>query len=298
MKSARYWEAALLLLARLPATAGRAIAWTFAHILFIICGSSRRRVMAEIQSHFPELSWQSRARMTVGYVNHILVSVFELVKMSKEPALNHEAVVIENPERLSEVGADATGTVVLTAHFGNPTVLCSWSAIFGRPVAYLVRPERLNLHPLRRAVRAIFQRLAESLGWLRIESSARGGIAAVRHLRRGNVLIVLSDLTWGSGIQTVKFFGSNYPVSRSAVRFAALASCAILPLIVWRERANHHRLIVLPRIRVPESAGRPDDSSIMQEFTSQLEAEIRKRPEQWAWIHESSSRSYQGLVHG
>lgn len=124
--------------------------------------------------------------------------------------------------------------------------------------------------------------------WLRAERAARGVhvfdrdrevAAATRFLRRGGTLAVLADHRPRGASVEVSWFGAEAPTTTGPGRMARIASATIVPVAVERAGAVH-RLVLGESF---EATG--DVARDARRCNAALEALIRRRPEEWTWLH-------------
>ncbi len=111
------------------------------------------------------------------------------------------------------------------------------------------------------------------------EQGRRGMIQMVKHLRSGGVLAILTDLNAHDGVP-LDFFGKP---ALSPLATAELALKFDAPLVpVWGIRAENG---IDFEILVEEPVPPTDPATMTQEVNNRLEAQVRKRMDQWFWIH-------------
>jgi len=116
----------------------------------------------------------------------------------------------------------------------------------------------------------------------------KGAVAsrrALAALRRGGHLTLLVDQKLNDGI-AVPFFGRPAMTAPALALLALHFDCAVLPARVERLRGAHFRLTIDPPLPLPKSGDRTADvAALMAEVNRTLETWIRRRPEQWFWLH-------------
>jgi KDO2-lipid IV(A) lauroyltransferase len=208
-----------------------------------------------------------------------------IVEMLRFPVLDRRYV--ETHVAIGDLGpvdravAAGRGMILLTAHFGNWELLNIVGSVLGYPMTVFARPQK---HP----------RSDAFLNGLRASRGAevvRKGISArqvVHALGNGRLLGVLADQDAGQHGVFVPFFGRASSSPRGVVRFACRTGSSILPVFAVRDRADatRHRIVFGREVRVPP--GTPDEEAevaVMAAFAAELEAQVRRHPEQWLWPH-------------
>jgi KDO2-lipid IV(A) lauroyltransferase len=111
------------------------------------------------------------------------------------------------------------------------------------------------------------------------EQGRRGMMQMVKHLKRGGVLAILTDLNAHDGVP-LSFFGKP---ALSPLATAELALKFDAPLVpVWGIRAENGLDF---EIVVEEPVPVSDAVTMTQEVNDRLERQVRARMDQWLWIH-------------
>ena len=112
--------------------------------------------------------------------------------------------------------------------------------------------------------------------------AARRAVAA---LRSGAHLTMLADQKLNDGIP-VPFFGRPAMTTSALASLALRFDCDVLPARVERLEGAHFRLTVFPALPLPRSGNaHADVAALMAQVNGILESWIRKRPEEWFWVH-------------
>jgi KDO2-lipid IV(A) lauroyltransferase len=86
----------------------------------------------------------------------------------------------------------------------------------------------------------------------------------------------------------VPFFGRAASTSRSIALLALRTRTPIVPIFIRREGPGRHRVVVEPRVPMPDSAN--DLEAAVVELTARctavIERVVRQTPEQWLWSHD------------
>jgi len=236
----------------------------------------RRRSLTHLAIAFPELAETERTRIARAGFRHLATNVTELLHLRGRPGLEVlEHVEVEGWDRIETLRRAGRPLLVLTGHCGNWELLGPVFQALGVPLSAVVRaPDEPR-----------FQRLLDDLrrgfGTHTIE---RGSPGAVRELlsalREGRALMMLIDQdTRVEGVQ-VAFFGrlANTPVG--AARLALKRDAAVVPAFMERRDDGRHLARFLPPLDLP-----PDPTEATARMTSVIEDQIRRRPEQWVWMH-------------
>ncbi len=111
------------------------------------------------------------------------------------------------------------------------------------------------------------------------QQGRRGTMQMVKHLRKGGVLAILTDLNAHDGVP-LDFFGKP---ALSPLATAELALKFDAPLVpVWGIREDNGLDF---RILVEEPIPHSDPVTMTQAVNDRLEAQVRQRMDQWFWVH-------------
>lgn len=226
-------------------------------------GADRDRIVRQVYEHFlmlmVEIVHVPRKLHRTTWRRHITLS-------------GHAGVI----ERLLDGGP----VIMLSPHFGNWEMAGYLFGVFGFPPTSVART--LDNPHLDRFLREFRERTGQKL------VSKKGGYDEMLGvLKNGGILSFLADQDAGQNGLYVNFFG------RLASTHKAIAILAIeyrAPVVVGHARRigpGFRYEVGCDRIIDPcEWEGRRDDVEwLTQEYTSALEAAIRKAPEQYFWVH-------------
>ena len=187
---------------------------------------------------------------------------------------------LENLEEAIRVALEKKGTLLLTGHFGNFELTAYMLAAVGFDAVALMRP--LDNKYLNDFV--VKTRAAQGLRLL-----TKSGVMdeAVEILERGGALGFVADQDAGRKGVYVDFFGQPASTYKS---IALLAMQCEVPIVVGYARRLGGRfqyVLGVQRIIYPHEWQTRDDPMrwITQEYTSAIEAFVRKAPEQYLWLH-------------
>jgi KDO2-lipid IV(A) lauroyltransferase len=172
------------------------------------------------------------------------------------------------------------GVVVATGHIGNWEMLGRALAKAGYDVWSLAKA------PFDGRV-AAFLEAWRLRGGVRVAN--RGStktIKAVRdHLAKGGGLGALVDVDTPVKSTWVPFFGHLAKTPTAAADLALKFDATLLVMWGWRERFGFHSGAVLeiPLERTDDPVA--DVERLTRRITEELEAAIRRHPEQWIWTH-------------
>jgi KDO2-lipid IV(A) lauroyltransferase len=186
----------------------------------------------------------------------------------------------DDEELLRREQGRGKGVVLVTGHIGSWELFARRIAALGFPcgtVAKEAQDPRLT---------ALLERARTHSGmrvfWRSDPMSAR---QIVRFLHEGGILGFLIDQDTRVAGSFVPFFGRPAFTPRAAGDLAARLGAPMLFGCAHRVASGVHRIVVR-RIEVERSGDRERDSlALTAAATREIEDEIRKRPDEWVWMH-------------
>lgn len=270
--------------ARWPWRLQRAAGPVLGRLLLRVAGSRRGVAAANLALCFPEFDDTARRRLLRANFESLGIGLFEFLRAWwGRLAPVDRGFEITGLEHLHAAQASGRGVILVSAHFTTLEVclrlLCQHVALAAvyrpheRPaMEWAVRRGRL------RHARAMFAR-----------DELR---PAVRHLKQGGVLWFAPDQETRRGESVfVPFFGQPAYSLTSTHQLARLGDAAVLPLFHERLDDGRYRIEVLPPLPdFPTRDATADTARIM----ATLEGLIRRRPEQYLWLHQRFKRQPDG----
>ena len=172
------------------------------------------------------------------------------------------------------------GLIVASAHLGNWEVAALVASLF-KPTCAIYRP--FNNPYLDRAVRA--RREAEGL---RLVSRFRDDpMRFVRALASGEIVALMVDQhAVRGGRVAVQFFGRPAWATKSVAMLHLTTRVPVLLAFTVRLRPLRYALHIVGPVTVERTGDREKDAvALMQALTSEIEAAVRRYPEQYMWGH-------------
>jgi predicted LPLAT superfamily acyltransferase len=185
----------------------------------------------------------------------------------------------DGEKHLRSALAEGRGVLLLTAHVGN------WEA-GGQLLSRLDTPITVtgfdNEMP---KIRALLDSAANArFRLLPLTGSPTDIIPLVAALRRGEVVAMLGDRTYGSPSAHLPFLGGPAAFPVGAYVMAAIAGAPLMHAFSLRERGGHYRFFGFPPQHLELPARNERDDYLKEcaaEYTRNLEAVIRRDPFQW-----------------
>ncbi len=188
----------------------------------------------------------------------------------------------EEIARLDALAAhEQQGLLVITAHFGSWELSASLALLAKTPVNVIVRPPDSPL----------IYRLAEDYrqrcGYRAIAKQQQAMRESLRALGRGEIVGILMDQSSPrSESVEVEFFGVKTFTPMGPALLALRAKCPVVGAFFVREGRGRHRLVITDEIAIVRTGNlRRDIEATSRRFNDVIEAQIRRHPEQWFWLH-------------
>ena len=242
-------------------------------------GSSQRcRAIAQLQERLgvsPEEA-TAIARRMFGNIGRTLVEILYIPALTPEKLKRW--VTIENFHYMDEALSHGRGAVILTAHFGNWEWMAARLVQAGLPMAAIAETQPGP------GLDRLLNEYREKVG---LEPYARGNalVAAMKALRKGNVLGFLADQDAKASGVFVDFFGLQASTPQGPAVFALRAAAPVIPAFIVRQAKKGHRIILSPPIYGSAAEGSTNEiQRLTAQMTQVMEERIRRYPDHWWWF--------------
>lgn len=240
----------------------------------------RRRALAHLEIAFPELSDDARRRRARAAFHHLGTAVAELLHLAGRPPEGVDSTLaahvdVAGWERVEGVLAAGRPLIVLSGHCGNWELLGPVFRAQGAPLSAVVRAlDDPRLHGFLTALRKGF-------GTETIDRGSRGAARQLlQALRSGRPLVMLIDQDTPVEGVWVPFFGRPAYTPVGAARLALKVDAAVIPAFAERRDDGSHLIRIHLPLDLPE-----DETGATAVMSEAIERQIRRRPEQWVWMH-------------
>jgi len=264
---------------RIPLPFGQFLGRQLGRLAWHVARRERRKALANLAVAFPEWIASRRRDAVRGMFRHLGMCVFELAWLPNLTAGNRaettEVIGIAPVMALIDSGK---GVVVFTAHCGNWEWLSFVTGTFGRPVSVLQRerdqPE-MNRYITGLRAKAGVHTIDRGSG-----SSARDMIQIIR---RGGMLAFVVDQNIRTESVRIPFFGRDALTPIGPAKLAVRLEAAVVVAYAERLPNGRHRLTFQPPIQCTRG---DDPAALIARVTTEIEAHIRRVPDQWVWMHD------------
>jgi Kdo2-lipid IVA lauroyltransferase/acyltransferase len=264
-------------LGRLSWTGSQRVGRGIGSLAWHLSRRDRRRALDHLALAFPQTPESERRALARGCFRHLGETLGECLHLfHRDCGFVGEVVEIRGFEEIEQVRREGRPLVLFTGHCGNWELL--GAAVNCRGVGMTVVARSLDEPEQQEMLAALRARF----GTPTIE---RGSEGAARQLlgtlRRGQALGMLIDQDSGKmdGVW-VPFFGRPAFTPVGAAKIALKQKAAVIPVFIERLEDGRHRITFQPPLDLSD-----DPLEATARMTAKIEEQIRRRPEQWVWMH-------------
>jgi len=252
----------------------------------------RRRALDHLAIAFPDLAPAARRALARDCFRHQGMNLAECLHLLGRDCREVAAhVEVEGWEEVERARAEDRPLLIVTGHCGNWELLAALINCRGLGMAVVARaleePE----------LQALLAGLRDRFGTATIERGGEGAARAILgRLRRGGVLGMLIDQDTKVDGVWVPFFGRPAFTPVGPAKIALRQRAAVVPAFIERlpagrgTRGTRHLARFHPAMDLP---GDPGEATAA--MTRAVEDQIRRRPEQWVWMHRRWRRQPEGI---
>ena len=251
-------------------------------VVFRVCWPLRRETISRLREVFGEeisvAECRRIARTSVWNLLMNFVELFHARKMDLAYLADHLEGTAEGEAKLRRLIDKYGGIVIALPHMGNWDLAGVACSAFGFPLMAVGRPQNNPLFEawLRRS-RLNFQTVDR-----RHPSSF---VRVAHHLKSGGVFAILPDVRHNKPGVSVTVFGKpEVQLGKGLAKFSRMANVPVVPFIMERVDASHHKLHlgepIFPDLDAPADV---DAIRVTQAVWDLFEKQIRATPEQWFW---------------
>lgn len=264
---------------RIPLRLGQFLGRRLGDLAYHVARRERRKAIANVSIAFP--SWSdSQKRQTIrDMFRHLGMSVFELAWMPNlTQELRAKLTIVEGLDRIMEIIDSGRGVVTFTAHCGNWEWLSYTTGMCGRPVSVLQR-----------------ERDSPEMNRYITELRAKGGVRTIdrgssnsardliQSIRRGGMLAFVIDQNIRTESVKVPFFDQPALTPIGPARIAIRTEAVAVVATIERLSDGRHHVHFGEPIELQRGE---DPIALTARITRDIEAQIRRVPAQWVWMHD------------
>ena len=244
----------------------------------------RAETLSRVREVFGEETLAARvraiARRSIWNLVMNFVELFHARRMDLDYLRAHLEGTDEAKAKLQRIIDKHGGAVIALPHMGNWDLAGVACARFGFSLMAVGRPQNNPLFERwYRGARLNFQTVDRK--------HPSSFVRVAHHLKGGGLFAILPDVRHNKPAIPVTVFGKpGVQLGKGVSKFARMANVPIVPFIMERLDADHHRLHlgdpILPDLEADVDA---DAIRLTQAVWDLFEARIRAQPEQWFWYN-------------
>ncbi len=192
---------------------------------------------------------------------------------------NKFSFTFDGEQNIHDAVAAGKGVLLLTAHVGN------WEAA-GQLLSRVKCP--INVTGFDKeapAIRATLDRSAKQhFKLIPLTGSPTDAIQLVAAMRRGELVCMMGDRTYGSPAQTISFLGGQAHFPIGGYVMAAIAGAPIVTVFSLREPGGHYHFFGFPPVPPHHPPHHQRDAHLRAcatQFAARLETIVKRDPFQW-----------------
>jgi len=241
----------------------------------------KRTARRNIELCLPELDAAARERILKEHFRGLGVALFETAVSwwSSNERIRH-LTMVEGLEHLEAARRAGRGALLLSAHFNSIEIGCR--ALAARlPLNVMYRPTKNEL-------------IGEFVQSRRATQTKRAiprddVRTLIKALKDGDVVWYAPDQSFRKkGAQMVTLFGIPAATNTATSRIAGMTDALVMPYFFERLPGGGYRGVIHPPL---ENFPTDDPVADTERFNRIIEAEVRRMPDQYLWIH----RRFKGL---
>ena len=274
-------------LGRLPWKAAQRVGRGIGTLGWNLSRRDRRRTLDHLALAFPEMPEAERRRLGRDCFRHHGTTLGECLHLFRQDCDFVGSVVeIRGWEEIEKARAADRPLLLFTGHCGNWELLGASVNCRGLGMAVVARP--LDEPAQQRLLAGLRQRF----GTPTIERGREGASRQLLvTLRKGGALGMLIDQDTKVDGVWVSFFGHLAFTPVGAAKIALRQKTAVIPVFIERLENGNHRVTFHSSLDLPDD---PTEATAL--MTAKIEEQVRRRPEQWVWMHRRWRRQPDGSM--
>ena len=240
-----------------------------------------KRAYRNLELIFPGIAIEEADRIVRDMWENLGRTAAEYAHLDKfDPYCAGGRMTVRNRDRLETLLAEGQGVIFVGGHLGNWELQTIAATRMGIQVMAVYRAANNVL------VDAIIADLrARHVTPHLAPKGAAGARQLVGWLRQGHSAAMLVDQKMNDGI-AAPFLGQMAMCPPAPAQLARRFNYPILPAMIRRVGGAHFEIVLGEPVRVAHSEDRDADIlDAVTAYNAQLEAFIRRYPEQWLWLH-------------
>lgn len=265
----------------LPSCVIYSLAKIISRLQYAVSKTDRAAVRGNLEAIFPGIEPRRLRRYTQGVFTNFglyLANFFKFQRLDLAYVKKH--VMVEGLEHIDQGLSLGKGLIIVSAHIGN------WE-LGGVTLGLLgYRVNAVALTHTHTRVNRFFNRQRQSKGLrvIPIASAVRGCLEA---FSRNEIVCLVGDRDFTQGGLVMDFFGRPTMIPKGPAVFSLRNKVPLLCGFTVHEGRERFRLFFDPLIQfLPTGEYEKDIRSLTELFVKQIEACIRRYPDQWAMFRQ------------
>jgi len=265
-------------LKKLPNRAGSYLGRLIAFLAYLITPERREHSRLNLKRALNINDQESKKMIKKVYRNLGYNFAEFLIEDSLSEEDIDQMVEFEGLEYLDQALKKEKGVILYTAHLGNWELLGAVLALKGYKINSIAREQNNSLFDQK------INQIRRGIG-IGIIPKGLAVRQAFKKLKDNQVVAILGDQDARSSGWKLKFFDRDASTYAGAVQFAQRTGAAIVPAFFHRRDWLKHELKCYPALRIDKKASESELKSELQSLLKLTEAEIKKKPADWMWLH-------------
>ena len=248
-------------------------------VLYRVARSRTRIARINIKHCYPELSEIEQEKLVKATIQETAIAVFESGASWFWPEWKWSQVGVDYVgfEHLEKMQTEGKGVLLLAMHF-TPFEICGALTSRKLLISAFYRPHNNAVYEYLQAR----GRTRHNPGGAVIPSDDVRGI--IKSLRQGNFICYLPDQDYGRDRSVfAPYFGIQTATVKAPSQLITLGKAELMAWITTRDpETGRYRIEITPPMTDQLGKGEVEDATFLNAF---IEAQIRKRPEQYLWVH-------------
>ncbi|MHB0969492.1 MAG: lysophospholipid acyltransferase family protein [Thermoanaerobaculia bacterium] len=263
---------------RMSLPRARSIGRRFGSAAWYVVPKEREKALCHLAMAFPELDDAARESIARRMFAHLGTSLCEIAWLPNLSTANlHDLTLYEGLENFQAAVDAKKGVILFTGHCGNWEWMSSAIGLLGFDMRALAR----ELYDPRLNDFVVASRAQHG-----VKTIGRGSTSSAREmlstLRAGGILGALIDQNIKAEGTEVPFFGRPAFTPCGPATIAIRTGAAAIAGFIER-RGDMQVLHFEPPLFTAKS---DDPAELTAKMTAAIEAQIRRVPEQWVWMHD------------
>lgn len=232
-----------------------------------------RKAIRHIELAMPELNDAQKQEIIIGMWDNIGRILAEYPHLKE---IGRTRITIDIDDAVKKLMDADRPCIMLGGHFAN------WELSAAAMLSHFNRPLDLTYRALNNPwVDKMLMNARTLNGQVRYYAKSRkGGYGIIRTMREGRNIAMMIDQKYNEGI-AVPFFGHPAMTNPAFVHFGRKFDYPLVPVHIERLNGPHFKIT----LHKPLETDDKDTEDIILQANRLLEDWVRKRPEQWLWLH-------------